>query len=567
MSASGSRAGSGRKDAFHEAVEEMLGEKRAGEKDSDGRRGGAGGGGSNPSSGEFEIGGSRGAAGGGVSRLGAGGGGAGGDPFRGLGGNRVPIGGSVGRRSGMGLLRSGSLQPRNSRKIARDSFFGALEEVDEEKGAGKGAGESGRVPHSLSAGGQPPMSPLKSSLGQEGKQSFDLSQSHRRGHSVSLHDSSSSGGGGGVLEKGGGALAGLPVVPLTGGAAVAGVPGVGGVVLSGKSRPLSSLRRASSLVPVGAKDRPGSSGGLRGGGGGGLGGGLGGGGGGRGRRGRERGMGHGMGTGTEARRGSGRSIGMGIGRGKMMGIGMGTGRGAGRGIGKGIDPLVLIAAVTALLNLSLVAGAPAIIATVGGIAAITDVLRSGSPAARENAAAALFALSVDEANQTLVRKAGAILPLVGVLRMGSTRGKKDAALVLFNLSRDPQSRLEIVRADAVKVLLGLLGCSEVGLEEKAMAVLANLCRLQEGCEAVLRINGAVPALVAVVEGGSQRAKEDAVMTLLMLANSEPDCCRGMQGEGMMEVLHELTRNGSSRCKSKAKALVELLQMQGEEDSE
>ncbi|GJP63427.1 hypothetical protein CLOP_g20509 [Closterium sp. NIES-67] len=412
LSAAGSRGGSGKKDAFHEAVEEMLGEKRSGDKYSDRGRGGSrdrdrdsdqdernfrsdddrdrsynerrnsgefrvekeyssereerggrrsaeydrgsnsggrnpsglssnrlqpsglgrgrdereerdDGGRSNPSSGEFEIGGrgsrgagdagSAGGAGAGASRLqgsasgrreglgggGAGGGGTSGDPFRGLGGNRVPIGGSVGRRSGMGLLRSGSLQPRNSRKIARDSFFGALEDVAEEKGAGKGDGAGGggksesgdsatrRVPHSVSAGGQPPLSPLRSSIGQdgpwkgggrgeggaEGKQGYDLSQSHRRGHSVSLHDSSGGGGGGGgggsMLERGGGGLAGLPGVTLAGGAAVAGVPGVGGVVLSGKSRPLSSLRRASSLVPVGAKDRPGSAGGLLGGGGGG----------------------------------------------------------------------------------------------------------------------------------------------------------------------------------------------------------------------------------------------------------------------------------------------------------
>ncbi|GJP51129.1 hypothetical protein CLOM_g10296 [Closterium sp. NIES-68] len=226
-------------------------------------------------------------------------------------------------------------------------------------------------------------------------------------------------------------------------------------------------------------------------------------------------------------------------------------------------PTVKEHAVTAILNLSLVPGAPAIIASVGGIDAVAAVLQSGSQVARENAAAALFALSVDDGNQCLVRRAGAVLPLVDVLRAGSTRGRKDAALVLFNLSRDQRSRAEIVQAGAVGVLVGMLGSAEGGLEEKAMAVLANLCRMPEGCQDVLDMPGAIPTLVRVVGGGSQRAKEDAVMTLLMLANSDPTSCHAMLAESMVPALQQVAHTGSTRSKGKARALLDLLTSQAQ----
>ncbi|CAI5970875.1 unnamed protein product [Closterium sp. NIES-65] len=226
-------------------------------------------------------------------------------------------------------------------------------------------------------------------------------------------------------------------------------------------------------------------------------------------------------------------------------------------------PAIKEHAVTAILNLSLVPGAPAIIASVGGIDAVAGVLQSGSQVARENAAAALFALSVDDGNQCLVRRAGAVLPLVDVLRSGSTRGRKDAALVLFNLSRDQRSRAEIVAAGAVPVLVGMLGSEEGGLEEKAMAVLANLCRMPEGCDDVLDLPGAIPTLVRVVAQGSQRAKEDAVMTLLMLANSEPASCHAMLAESMVPALQQVAQTGSQRSKGKARALLDLLRSQAQ----
>jgi len=148
-----------------------------------------------------------------------------------------------------------------------------------------------------------------------------------------------------------------------------------------------------------------------------------------------------------------------------------------------------------LLSLSLLPGASRVIVEEGGIEAHVEVLRSGSLAAKESAAAVLFVLSAEEEEQLRVQDAGAVPWLVEVLERGSVRGRKDAALVLFNLSRNRKGSVEIVSEGTVGVLVRMLAspAGEQGLEEKSMAVLANLCRTREGCLELLAC-GTLPPL-------------------------------------------------------------------------
>ena len=216
---------------------------------------------------------------------------------------------------------------------------------------------------------------------------------------------------------------------------------------------------------------------------------------------------------------------------------------------KSKDTATVEHAVTALLNLSLTEGVEPLITTAGGIEGIVNVLQMGSSVARENAAAALFSLSGPIDNKIRVKDAGAIPALVGLLTSGSLRGKKDAALALFNLSLEELCIAPIIQANTVKVLVGLLGESEPGMEDKVMAVIANLCKFQEGRQAVHK-EGGIAAMVDVIDGGSARAKEDAAVSLHLLATSSQASFQLILEEGAMPALVKLGQSGTSRAKAK-----------------
>lgn len=222
-------------------------------------------------------------------------------------------------------------------------------------------------------------------------------------------------------------------------------------------------------------------------------------------------------------------------------------------------------AVTALLNMSLTEGVEPLITAAGGIEAISRVLKTGSGVAKENAAAALFTLSGPSENKIKVNRAGAIPPLVDLLKTGSLRGKKDAALALFNLTLEPECIREIITAGTVEVMVGLLTDAEQGMEDKLMAVVANLCKHEEGRQAVHK-EGGIAAMVDVIDGESSRAKEDAAVSLHLMATHNAASFQLILEEGAMPALVKLAQSGTSRAKAKAKALLELLRGHASQNS-
>uniref|UniRef100_A0A0C9S3F4 RING-type E3 ubiquitin transferase n=1 Tax=Wollemia nobilis TaxID=56998 RepID=A0A0C9S3F4_9CONI len=210
-------------------------------------------------------------------------------------------------------------------------------------------------------------------------------------------------------------------------------------------------------------------------------------------------------------------------------------------------------AVTALLNLSINDNNKIDIVAAGAIDPLIYVLKTGSPEARENAAATLFSLSVMEENKIIIGQSGAIPPLVDLLRDGTPRGKKDAATALFNLSIYHDNKARIVRAGAIKSLVELMDPA-AGMVDKAVAVLANLSTIPEGRFAIGE-EGGIPALVEVVELGSQRGKENAAAALLQLCTNSNRFRALVLQEGAIPPLVALAQSGTPRAKEKAQALL------------
>ncbi|KAH9287834.1 hypothetical protein KI387_031951, partial [Taxus chinensis] len=210
-------------------------------------------------------------------------------------------------------------------------------------------------------------------------------------------------------------------------------------------------------------------------------------------------------------------------------------------------------AVTALLNLSINDNNKVEIVAAGAIDPLIYVLKTGSPEARENAAASLFSLSVMEENKIIIGQSGAIPPLVDLLKNGTPRGKKDAATALFNLSIYHENKARIVRARAIQSLIELMDPA-AGMVDKAVAVLANLSTIPEGRFAIGE-EGGIPALVEVVELGSQRGKENAAAALLQLCTNSNRFRAMVLQEGAIPPLVALAQSGTPRAKEKAQALL------------
>lgn len=214
-------------------------------------------------------------------------------------------------------------------------------------------------------------------------------------------------------------------------------------------------------------------------------------------------------------------------------------------------------AVTALLNLSIHERNKGLIVQLGAIHPVTELLKHGSMEARENSAATLFSLSVIDENKVKIGASGAISALVDLLRDGTIRGKKDAATALFNLSMCQANKARAIRAGVVPLLLELLVDENTGMVDEALAILSILATHQDG-QSALGHQSAIHILVKLICSGSARNKENAAAVLLALCiNDSSHLLTGLQF-GVYGSLIELSHNGTSRAKRKAKALLELM---------
>eukprot|EP01018_Ginkgo_biloba_P024928 Gb_24091 [translate_table: standard] len=220
--------------------------------------------------------------------------------------------------------------------------------------------------------------------------------------------------------------------------------------------------------------------------------------------------------------------------------------------------------VTTLLNLSIHNANKSLIVEEGGIEPIVEVLRKGSMAARENAAAALFSLSAVDENKVRIGASDNAIPgLVDLLREGSSGGKKDAASALFNLCICSANRAKCVKAGVVAVLLRLIEDESQGMADESLVILAILSSHREGVKAIGQ-GGGLSMLMDFMKQSSPHNQENAVVILLALCAYESSYMRDVRnndvGEGYMALV-DLSLTGTSRARRKANDLLDRMKKQ------
>ncbi|PSS09923.1 U-box domain-containing protein [Actinidia chinensis var. chinensis] len=224
-------------------------------------------------------------------------------------------------------------------------------------------------------------------------------------------------------------------------------------------------------------------------------------------------------------------------------------------------------AAATLLNLS-ISSRESLMSTRGILDAISHALRNPtSPAATQSAAAALFSLLiVDNYRPIIGSKRDIVYALIDIVRNPNSlpRSIKDALKALFGISLYPLNRATMIELEAVPALFSLVvKDGRVGVVEDATAVIAQIAGCEEANEAFRRVSG-IGVLVDLMDpstGSNGRTKENAVSALLNLVQ-----CGGEQaansvretGLGVYDGITDVTENGSAKGKSKAIALLKVL---------
>jgi hypothetical protein len=161
------------------------------------------------------------------------------------------------------------------------------------------------------------------------------------------------------------------------------------------------------------------------------------------------------------------------------------------------------------------------------VAGLTQLLGSGSPEGKSEAASALWSLSLaHEAFKSSIIKAGAIEPMVSLLGASSTQGREEAAGVLWAIltsQSDPNIasvNVEITHADAINIVGILNDCGELGQE--AAAGVISLVVTNDRNKACLFLAQCVEPLVGLLYSASDGVRSQAASALRSLCIYQPD---------------------------------------------
>jgi hypothetical protein len=205
--------------------------------------------------------------------------------------------------------------------------------------------------------------------------------------------------------------------------------------------------------------------------------------------------------------------------------------------------------VTAILNLSLCDENKDVIVSSGAIKPMVRALKTGTPTAKENAACALLRLSQTEENKAAIGRYGGIPPLVNLLENGGIRGMKDASTALYTLCSVKENKIRAVKAGIMKPLVELMADLDSNMVDKAAYVMSVLVTVMEARTALVE-EGGIPVLVEIVEIGTQRQKEIAVVILLQICEENVSYRIMVCREGAIPPLVCLSQSGTDRAKRK-----------------
>ncbi|KAL6570113.1 hypothetical protein OROMI_014627 [Orobanche minor] len=229
-------------------------------------------------------------------------------------------------------------------------------------------------------------------------------------------------------------------------------------------------------------------------------------------------------------------------------------------------------ATATLLNLS-IASKDHLMSAHGVLDALSHALRHpASPFSAQCAAATIFSLlSVERFRPIIGHKRDIIFGLVEIVRNPSSaaRSIKDALRALFGVALYPLNRAQMVELGAVQALFSLVvKDGRVGLVEDATAVIAQVAGCKESCEVFNKVLGS-EVLIDLLDnstGPSIRMKENAVLALLNLVQcggeEVANDVRGKMEDRVIDGVLDIVENGSDKGKSKALALLKVLDWLG-----
>ncbi|PSS24311.1 U-box domain-containing protein [Actinidia chinensis var. chinensis] len=231
------------------------------------------------------------------------------------------------------------------------------------------------------------------------------------------------------------------------------------------------------------------------------------------------------------------------------------------------SPVAQENAAATLHNLS-ISSRENLMSTRGLLDAISHaLLNPTSPSASQFTAAVLFSLlTVDNYRPIIGSKRDIVYALIDIVRNPNSlpRSIKDALKALFGISLYPLNRATMIELGAVPALFSLVvKDGRVGVVEDATAVIAQIAGCEEAIEAFRRVSG-IGVMVDLLDpstGSNGRTKENAVSALLNLVQ-----CGGEQvvssvremGLGVYDGIADVTEKGSEKGKSKAIALLKVL---------
>ena len=108
-------------------------------------------------------------------------------------------------------------------------------------------------------------------------------------------------------------------------------------------------------------------------------------------------------------------------------------------------------------------------------------------------------------------------PLVRILQRGDSFSKSQAVRALCDITMTSDGQAAAVAAGAIPPLVMLLRSDEDSVERVATAVLQHLTCASKEVRDSIAAAGAVPALIEIVNSGSERSKEHAAHALANLA--------------------------------------------------
>jgi hypothetical protein len=133
----------------------------------------------------------------------------------------------------------------------------------------------------------------------------------------------------------------------------------------------------------------------------------------------------------------------------------------------------------------------------GAVAPLSAILRTGTGAAQEQAAAAVASLSSAADNIEPLLEAGAVPALVHILKGGNRSATQlHAATALGNLAATVDGQMQVLRASGIQHLLALL--SSPPTKEPAARALARMARDCLEAQKEINRNGGLAALLACI---------------------------------------------------------------------